>query len=202
MEFQQLRYFLAVARTCSFVRAADQLGIAQPSLSQQIQKLERELGISLFDRLGRSLKLTAYGQSLQISAERILREAEEARTAIEGLKSEDAGELRVGVIPTVLPYSLVKPLAEFQRRYPRIDLTLTEAMTDDLIELLRRGELDLAILALPIRHAEIVCSELFREPLLAAVPLNHELAQAEKILNHKKTHLYHGVIPVTSGESK
>jgi len=181
MEFQQLRYFLAVVRAGSFVRAADQLGIAQPSLSQQIQKLERELGISLFDRLGRSLKLTAYGQSLQVSAERILREAEEARTAIEGLKSEDAGELRVGVIPTVLPYSLVKPLAEFQRRYPKIELTLTEAMTDELIELLSRGELDLAILALPIRHAEIVCSELFREPLLAAVPLNHQLAQAEKI---------------------
>lgn len=181
MEFQQLRYFLAVARTGSFVRAAEQLGIAQPSLSQQIQKLERELGISLFDRLGRSLKLTAYGQSLKTSAERILRQTEEARTAIDCLKSEDAGDLRVGVIPTLLPYSMVKPLAEFQRRYPLVQLTLTEAMTGQLVELLRRGELDLAILALPIRHEEIVCSELFREPLMAALPLKHELAHADKV---------------------
>ena len=156
--------FLTVARTASFVRAADQLGIAQPSLSQQIQKLEREMGISLFDRLGRSLKLTAYGESLKHSAERILREVEDARTAIEGLKAEDAGEIKVGVIPTVLPYSLVKPLAAFQLRYPRVQITLSESMTDDLVEGLRRGELDLAILALPIRHAEIVCSELFVNP--------------------------------------
>lgn len=182
MDFQPLRYFLAVARTGSFVRAADQLGIAQPSLSQQIKKLERELGISLFDRLGRSLKLTAFGESLLLSAERILREVEDARTAIEGLKAEDAGELKVGVIPTVLPYALVKPLAAFQLRFPRVQITLSEAMTDDLVEGLRRGELDLAILALPIRHAEIVCSELFREALFAAVPLNHELAQRDKIL--------------------
>jgi LysR family hydrogen peroxide-inducible transcriptional activator len=182
MDFQPLKYFLAVARSGSFVRAADQLGIAQPSLSQQIQKLERELGVALFDRLGRSLKLTAYGQSLEISAEKILREVEEARTAIEALKAEDAGEIKVGVIPTVLPYSLVKPLAAFQAKYPRVQITLTEAMTDDLVESLRRAELDIAILALPIRHAEIVCSELFREPLLAAVPLGHELASKDKIL--------------------
>ena len=134
MDFQPLRYFLAVARTGSFVRAADQLGIAQPSLSQQIKKLERELGISLFDRLGRSLKLTAYGESLLLSAERILREVEDARTAIEGLKAEDAGELKVGVIPTVLPYALVKPLAAFQLRFPKVQITLREAMTDHLVE--------------------------------------------------------------------
>ena len=182
MELQSLRYFLAVARSGSFSRAADQLGIAQPSLSQQIQKLERELSVSLFDRLGRSLKLTAYGETLVVSAERILRELDQARTAIDCLKSEDAGELKVGVIPTVLPYALVKPLASFQAQYPRVQINLVEAMTDELIDGLRRGEIDLAILALPIRHNEIVCSELFREPLLAAVPPGHELAQKDKVM--------------------
>lgn len=182
MELQPLRYFLTVARTGSFVRAADQLGISQPSLSQQIQKLERELGVSLFDRLGRTLKLTAYGESLVASSERILREVEAAQTSIACLKSEDSGQLKVGVIPTVLPYAMVKPLAAFQQKFPRVELTLVEAMTDVLIEGLRRGELDIAILALPIRHNEIVCSELFREPLLAAVPPNHELAAKDKIL--------------------
>jgi LysR family hydrogen peroxide-inducible transcriptional activator len=182
MEIQPLRYFLAVARTASFVRAADQLGISQPSLSQQIQKLERELGVSLFDRLGRSLKLTAFGESLCNSAERILREVEGAQTSIACLKSDDSGQLKIGVIPTVLPYAMVKPLASFQQKFPRVHLNLVEAMTDDLVEGLRRGELDLAILALPIRHNEIVCSELFREPLLAAVPPRHELASKDKIL--------------------
>jgi LysR family hydrogen peroxide-inducible transcriptional activator len=182
MEIQPLRYFIAVARAGSFVGAASQLGISQPSLSQQIQKLERELGVSLFDRLGRSLKLTAYGEALSSSAERILREVEAAQTSIACLKSDDSGQLRVGVIPTVLPYAMVKPLATFQQKFPRVELTLVEAMTEHLVESLRRGELDLAILALPIRHNEIVCSELFREPLLAAVPVRHELASKDKIL--------------------
>lgn len=182
MELQPLRYFMTVARAQSFVRAADQLGISQPSLSQQIQKLERELGVSLFDRLGRSLKLTPYGEALHHSAERILRAVEAAQTSIACLKSEDSGELKVGVIPTVLPYAMVEPLAAFQRAYPGVELTLTEAMTEELVESLRRGELDLAILALPIRHNEIVCSELFREPLLAAVPPGHSLAAQNRVL--------------------
>ena len=182
MELQPLRYFLAVARHGGFVRAADHLGISQPTLSQQIQKLERELDVMLFDRLGRSLKLTAYGEKLLESAERILREVEEAQTALEALKSEDSGELKVGVIPTVLPYSMVKPFTAFEQRYPKVRITLVEAMTEVLVENLRRGELDLAILALPIRHNEIVCSELFREPLLAAVPHDHELAGQTRIL--------------------
>ncbi len=182
MELQPLRYFLTVARSGSFVRAADQLGIAQPSLSQQIQKLERELGVSLFDRLGRSLKLTPYGESLRRSAEQILKAVEEAQTSIASLKSDDSGELRVGVIPTVLPYALVRPLASFQQAYPRVELTLTEDTTDSLIEGLRRGELDLAILALPIRHHEIICSELFREPKLVAGRRTHGLGVHEKVM--------------------
>jgi LysR family hydrogen peroxide-inducible transcriptional activator len=181
MELQTLRSFLTVARLGSFSRAADHLGLTQPSLSQQIQKLERELGVSLFDRLGRSLRLTPFGDSLLISAERILREAEQARTALEGLKSEDSGQLRVGVIPTLLPYAMVEPLAAFQQQFPRVELILIEAMTEELIANLRRGEIDLALLALPIRHNEIICSELFREPLLAALPPTHLFSHSEKL---------------------
>lgn len=182
MDLQSLRYFLAVVRAGSFGRAAGALGLAQPSLSQQIQKLERELGVPLFDRLGRSIRLTAYGEALVEPAERILREVEDARKRIEGLKSEDSGELKVGVIPTVLPYTMVEPLAAFRQRYPRMELTLVEGMTEVLIEGLRQGELDLALLALPIKHNEIVCSELFREPLLAAIPKGHTLAGEEKVM--------------------
>ncbi len=181
MDFQQLRYFLAVARTGSFLRAAHQEGIAQPSISQQIRKLELSLGVSLFDRLGRGVKLTPFGEQLFIDSEKILRQLDDARTAIEALKQEDSGDLKVGVIPTVLPYSLVKPIANFQLRFPKANIILTEDTTATLIEALRRGQIDVAVLALPIKHNEIVCSELFREPLLAAMPLNHQLAKGDKI---------------------
>ncbi len=181
MELQQLRYFLAVARTGSFQRAAAQEGVAQPSVSQQIRKLELELGISLFDRLGRTVKLSPYGEQLQAHGEKILRQMDDARTAIESLKRDDSGDLKIGVIPTVLPYALVKPLADFQLRFPKAKLILTEGTTATLIEALRRGEIDIAVLALPIKHNEIICSELFREPLLAAMPPDHQLAKSDKI---------------------
>jgi LysR family hydrogen peroxide-inducible transcriptional activator len=168
-----LRSFLTVARLGSFSRAAELLALTQPSLSQQIQKLERDLGVSLFDRLGRNLRLTAFGESLLTSAERILRGAKQARTALEALKSEDSGPLRIGMIPTLLPYAMVEPLAAFRHQFPRVEIILVEAMTEELISTLRRGEIDLALLALPIRHNEIICSELFREPPLAALPHTH-----------------------------
>jgi LysR family hydrogen peroxide-inducible transcriptional activator len=181
MDVLQLRYFVAVARAGSFVRAAEEERIAQPSLSQQIKKLEESLGVSLFDRLGRGLKLSPYGERLLPEAQAILAKLEAARRGIEALRSDDSGQLTVGVIPTLLPYAMVEPLAAFQSKYPAIRLTLREDKTENLIDLLRRAELDVALLALPIKQEEIVCSELFREPLLAAVPPGHRLASAEKI---------------------
>lgn len=181
MDVLQLRYFVAVARAGSFVRAAEEERIAQPSLSQQIKKLEEELGVSLFDRLGRGLKLSPYGERLLPQAEEILAKVEGAKRGVEALKCEDAGQLKVGIIPTLLPYAMVEPLAAFQKKFPLINLVMLEDTTEVLIDLLRRAELDVALLALPIKHDEIVCSELFREPLLAAVPPGHKLAKAEKI---------------------
>lgn len=176
MEFHQLRYFLAVARSGSFVRAAEEEGVAQPSLSQQIKKLESEIGFPLFDRLGRSIKLTHYGEALLPHAEAVLRQAAEARKSLDALNRPDAGKLVVGAIPTILPYALVEPVAAFQREHPLVDLHLTERTTENLIEGLRSGEIDLAVLALPIRHPEIVCADLFREAILVALPEGHAAA--------------------------
>ena len=176
MELHQLRYFLAVVRSGSFVRAAEDEGIAQPSLSQQIKKLESVLGVELFHRLGRSVKLTRYGEALVPHAEAVLRGTQEARKAMEAVNQNDAGTLAIGAIPTILPYALVKPFAEFQRQHPKVVLEIREATTERLIENLRAGEIDLAILALPVKQEEMVCSELFREPLLAALPAGHRLA--------------------------
>ncbi len=181
VEFHQLRYFLAVVKAGSFVAAAEQEGVAQPSLSQQIKKLESSLGVPLFDRLGRSVKLTAYGQALLPEAEAVLRQVHRARRSIDALHPEDCGSLTVGVIPTVLPYAMAPPLAAFRLANPGVTLALRELTTDVLVGALRSGEVDVAVLALPIRHPEIVCAELYREPLMVALSKAHPLAGEEQL---------------------
>lgn len=181
MEAKQLRYFLAVARAGSFVKAAEAEGVAQPSLSQMIRRLEDDLGVPLFDRLGRAVRLTAHGEALLPHAETVLREMELARQAVEAGKSPERGRVRLGVIPTLLPGAAAPAVREFEQKYPDITLELYEHVTERLIEKLRLGEIDMALLALPLKHDEIVCSELFREPLLAAVPPDHEMAGAASV---------------------
>ena len=181
MEIHQLRYFLAVVKAGSFVAAAEQEGVAQPSLSQQIKKLESSLGVPLFDRLGRSVKLTAYGEAFQPEAEAVLLQVHRARRAIDALHPEDCGSLTVGVIPTVLPYAMAPPLAAFRQANPGVSLTLREMTTDVLVSALRTGDADLAVLALPIRHPEIICAELYREPLMVALSQHHPLAGEEQL---------------------
>jgi len=181
MDLHQLRYFLTVARTGSFVRAAEEENLAQPSLSQQIKKLETTLGVPLFDRLGRGVRLTHYGQALVPRAEQILLAVGQAEKELCSLQHPGRGRLTVGVIPTVLPYALAKPMAAFRAAAPQVDLDIRESTTEKLLEGLRTGALDLAVLALPIRQPEIVCSELFREPLLVAVPENHPLASRSRL---------------------
>jgi LysR family transcriptional regulator, hydrogen peroxide-inducible genes activator len=181
MDLQQLRYFLSVARTGSFVRAAEEESVAQPSLSQQIKKLETSLGAPLFDRLGRGVRLTSYGEALVVRAEEIIRSVREAEKEMASLQRPDRGKLTVGVIPTVLPYAMARPMADFRDAAPMVELEIREATTEKLLDGLRTGEVDVAVLALPVRQPEIVCSELFREPLMVAVPEGHELASKPRL---------------------
>ena len=111
MELQQLRYFCAIAETGSFSRAAEQTHVSQPSLSQQIRKLEDELGARLFDRLGRSIRLTELGQAFLPRARGVLRDLEAARGEVNERKAAIEGPVRVGVIPTIAPYFLPPFLA-------------------------------------------------------------------------------------------
>ncbi len=181
MDLQQLRYFLSVVRTGSFVRAAEEESVTQPSLSQQIKKLESSLGAPLFDRLGRGIRLTSYGAALVGRAEEILRSVREAEKEMTSLKQPDRGRLTVGVIPTVLPYAMARPMAEFRKLAPMVELEVRETTTEKLLDALRAGEVDVAVLALPVRQPEIVCAELFREPLMVAVPEGHELAARPRL---------------------
>jgi LysR family hydrogen peroxide-inducible transcriptional activator len=181
MELHQLRYFCAVADTGSFSRAAEQSHISQPSLSQQILKLESELGARLFDRLGRSVRLTDLGKTLLPRARAVLRELEAAKGEVIERKDFIGGSVTVGVIPTVAPYFLPPVLSSFAKDFSQARLTVVEEITPILLERLRSGTVDVAILALPVRGHEFESFQLLREPLFAALSKKHALARRRTI---------------------
>src|SRR6202795_956355 len=181
MELHQLRYFCAVADTGSFSRAAEQSHISQPSLSQQILKLESELGARLFDRLGRSVRLTDLGKTLLPRARAILRELEAAKGQVMESKDFVGGFVTVGVIPTGAPYFLPPVLSLFAKQFPQARLTVSEEITPILLERLRSGTIDVALLALPVRGHEFEAFRILTEPLFAALPKNHLLARRRTI---------------------
>ena len=181
MELHQLRYFCAVAETGSFSRAAEQSHISQPSLSQQIMKLEDELGVRLFDRLGRSVRLTDVGKTFLPRARSVLRELEAAKGDVVERKESIGGPVSVGVIPTVAPYFLPPQLTSFSRKFPQALLTIVEEITPVILDRLRAGAIDVAILALPIRGHEFETAPLLTERLFAALPKNHKFAKRRSL---------------------
>jgi len=176
MELHQLRYFCAVADTGSFSRAAEQSHVSQPSLSQQILKLEDELGARLFDRLGRSVRVTEVGKAFLPRARAVLRELEAARGDAVERKDALGGPVVVGAIPTVAPYLLPGYLGAYARKFPQVQVTVVEEITPVLLERLRASSIDVAILALPVRGHEFEAAPLLTERLFAALPPKHKLA--------------------------
>jgi LysR family transcriptional regulator, hydrogen peroxide-inducible genes activator len=181
MELHQLRYFTAVARTGNFSRAAEQCHVSQPSLSQQIQKLEDELGERLFHRLRRKAKLTPAGQVLLPRAARILEEVESARREARDAQELKRGRVVLGVLPTIAPYLLPRVLAGFVRQWPGIDVVVQEDTTARLLELAAHCELDFAIASLPIPEGAFEVMELFSEELLLALPPDHPLTRKQNV---------------------
>ena len=182
MEVHQLRYFCAVAETGSFTRAAERENVAQPSLSQQIMKLEEELGVRLFDRLGRAVRLTDPGQIFLPRARTILREMKAAKAEVAERESTVCGSISVGVIPTIAPYFLPSRITLFSRKYPKAGITVTEDITVRLMDQLRAGLIDLAIIALPTRGHDFECFPLLTERLFAVLPKNHVLARKRSLM--------------------
>jgi LysR family hydrogen peroxide-inducible transcriptional activator len=181
MQIHQLRYFCAVARTGSFTRAAQQERIAQPSLSQQVRKLEEELGSRLFDRLGRTIRLTQLGEAFLPRAEAILRQLSDAKTEIQEMAGTERGKLVIGSIPTIAPYFLPSYLAAFARRFPHIQVSVVEEVTSELLKHLQNGTIDLAVVALPLPATHGHWRELFRERLYLVVPRDHRLASLRSV---------------------
>lgn len=181
MELHQLRYFCAVAESGSFSRAAEHSHVSQPSLSQQILKLEDELGARLFDRLGRSVRLTEVGKSFLPRARAVLRDLEAARGEVVERNASISGPIAVGAIPTVAPYLLPQILSSFSAKFPQARLSVIEEITPVLLERLRAGTVDVAILALPIRGHEFESSLLLSERLFAALPKKHPLGRKPSV---------------------
>jgi LysR family transcriptional regulator, hydrogen peroxide-inducible genes activator len=176
MEMHQLRYTVAVARAGNFSRAAEQCRVAQPSLSQQIQKLEDELGERLFDRLKTGVKLTPAGEIFLQRAARILEEAENARREMRDAHSLARGTLNIGVLPTIAPYFLPPIIARFSTEFPGIEVVVHEDTTARLLKLANACEIDLAVLSLPITDPAFETQTLFTEDLLVAIPHGHPFA--------------------------
>ena len=177
MEMQQLRYVIAVARTGNFSRAAENCHVAQPSLSQQIQKLEAELGERLFDRLKREAKLTSHGEAFLRRAVRILEEVDAAKREATDARDLLRGKLTVGVLPTIAPYLLPGVMAEFVEKFPGVEMVIQEDTTARLLKLALAYEIDLALASLPIADERLEVRELFTEELLLALPQGHPLAR-------------------------
>ena len=177
MEIHQLRYFVAVADEGSFSRAAAKVRVAQPSLSQQIRKLEAEVGQPLFDRLPRSVVLTEAGRCFIDYARQILASIGDARRCVDELKDEVAGRLAVGAIPTIAPYVLPELVVTFQKHYPEVTLEIIEDVTDGITRRIEAGELDVALASTCQQSPTLRRESLGNEPLLALVPEGHPLAK-------------------------
>jgi LysR family hydrogen peroxide-inducible transcriptional activator len=179
MEMHQLRYFAKVAEFGNVTRAAEACHVSQPSLSQQLAKLERELGQPLFERLGRGVRLTEAGRLFKRYSDQILSLTEDACARV--ADSPDSGRVVLAAIPTIAPYFLPAVLTRFAKECPKAQIEIVEETTDIILRRLADGDVDLAILALPIQAEYVHTKPLFTEELLAVLPSGHPLAKKPKV---------------------
>src|SRR5215813_513627 len=181
IELRPLRYFLAVAQEQHFTRAAGKLHVTQPTLSHQIRELEGQLNLSLFDRVGRRVKLTAAGEMLLPYARRVVRELADAQTALDELHGLKRGALKVGIVQTVNACVIPDIVARFSAAHPGINLTCNEMAVADIESDLESGKLDLGISFLPPARKGLAGEKLFTEELVAVVAANHALAKRRQL---------------------
>lgn len=184
MELHQLRYFVAAAETLSVTRAAERCKVAQPSLSQQISRLERTLGTRLFDRLGRGIALTDSGRALLPRARRILAEVRDTESNLRREVEEGAGGaavLSVGAIPTMAPYLLPGAVRNLRTDHPSCEPMIRESFTESLIQLVLENQLDCAIMSTPIEDERLDVQLLGHEELVVAMPPSHASAQRSQL---------------------
>ncbi len=177
MTITQLKYILAVNNFRHFAKAAEASHVTQPTLSMQIQKLEDELGILIFDRSKHPIVPTPLGERILEQAKKILYESEVLEQMAKQIKGSFEGELKVAVIPTIAPSLLPRFVPEFTRKYPKLQLRIEELKTDEMIEALRSDHIDVGIAATPLEEKGIVEKPLYYEPFMAFVPEYHKFAK-------------------------
>lgn len=181
MELRQLRYFVAVACTGSFSRGADRCQVSQPSLSQQIAKLEGSLKQRLFERTGRRVLLTDSGRLLLERAEAILAAVDDAERKLRESDTLGGGQVTLGALPTIAPYLLPRILKRFMSKFPGVEITVHEDVTRHLLDGIAAGDLDLALIALPVPDERLHVEPLLTEPLYLALPPGHRLVKRRRI---------------------
>jgi len=181
LNLRDLQYLVALAETRHFGRAARQCHVSQPTLSAQLKKLEEFLGVALIERRPRRTALTAAGTAVVERARRMLREAEDIRALARASQDPLGGQLKIGLIPTLGPYLLPRIAPRLQRALPKLQLLLHEHQTAPLIARVVEGELDLALLALPMDTRGLETRSLFAEAFVVAMPDRHRLAARRRL---------------------
>ncbi len=183
MELHQLRYFVAVAEEGGFCKAAVAMHVAQPSLSQQVKKLEDSLGTPLFDRLGRKTVLTEAGRALLPKAKRVLAEVREMSQPVPADSPDGklSGKLTIGAIPTIAPYALPRVIRALVKQHPELEIEIREDVTDRLVPMLVDAEVDVCVLSPPIAHPLVEAETIGAEPLMVAVPKDHPWASKKSV---------------------
>ncbi|MCH9660678.1 MAG: LysR family transcriptional regulator [Bacteroidetes bacterium] len=181
MTITQLKYVLAVAEHQNFTKAAEKTFVTQPTLSMQIQKLEEELDILIFNRGKKPIELTPVGLKIVNQAKSIVNEAERMQDVVDQEKGFIGGEFRLGMIPTIMPTLLPMFLKTFTVRYPKVQLRIEELATDEIITKLHEGHLDAAIAATPLYNEKIKERPIYYEPFVGYVPESHRLYNKETI---------------------
>ena len=186
MELRQLEYFITVCEELHFTRAAEKLNIAQPTLSQQIKVLEGEIGIPLFDRIGKKTALTEAGKILFKHSKQVFYELEQAQAAIGELNGLERGRLTIGSLLTCMNYLLPPALVRFKELYPNIELSVQGLRTEEIERSIMENELDLGLTFLPNGNNELDEISLYTEELALAVSKGHPLAR-NTVINFNET---------------
>lgn len=183
MTLIQLKYVLAVDTHRHFAQAADSCFVTQPTLSMQINKLEKELDILIFDRSKHPVEPTEIGKKIIEQARKAIQESERISEIVQGSKGQISGEFRMGIIPTVSTNLLPRFLKHVTEKYPEIRLRIEELQTDQIIDRLERDQLDAGILATPLDRSGIIERPIYYEPFMAYVPVGHRLEKEDFVLH-------------------
>ena len=181
MTITQLKYVLSVAEYQNFTVAAEHSFVTQPTLSMQIQKLEDELGVKIFNRSKKPIELTEVGRKIVEQAKVIVDESNRILDIVHQQKGYIGGEFKLGIIPTIMPTLLPMFLQNFTKKYPKVKLIIEELTTEDIIRKLTDGHIDAGIAATPLENEAIKERPLYYEPFVGLIPQNHRLFNNKQI---------------------